>query len=112
MNEKELFTQKKQQFLRTEIIDQKYDPGLFASYLQRLKENGADINEWTLVDLEKIVRKFKAEPKAFFSRTPSDYSGRFVVFEDFGLDFKMAIQGSTQVLHRSIQNLRKLLLYL
>lgn len=44
MQEKDIFMQKKQQFLRTEIIDKKYSPDQFVEYLLSIKENGSDIN--------------------------------------------------------------------
>jgi hypothetical protein len=52
--------EKKQQFLREEILDKNYDPQLFINFLIAKKgETAADINNWTLDELNSIVIEFK-----------------------------------------------------
>ena len=82
MQEKDVFMKKKQQFLRTEIIEKNYSPEKFAEYLGRIKSQGQDINNWSLIDLEKIVKRFKAEPKMFFSKKPSEYQVEIEIIQD------------------------------
>ena len=52
--------EKKQQFLREEILDKNYDPQLFINFLIMKKgESAEDINNWTLDELNSIVIEFK-----------------------------------------------------
>ena len=50
----------KQNYLRTEIIEQQYDPEEFSKFLSEEKENiGLDLNNWTFEELKNVVSKFK-----------------------------------------------------
>ncbi len=51
----------KQNYLRTEIIDQGYDPENFSKFLSQEKgEIGLDLNNWTFEELKESVSKFKS----------------------------------------------------
>ena len=51
----------KQNFLRTQIIDEGYDPEIFSKFLSDEKgENGLDLNNWKFEDLKNAVIKFKS----------------------------------------------------
>ena len=56
----------KQDFLKKEIIDKGYDPKHFTDYIANRKANGIDIDNWTLVELERLVVDYKAEPNIYF----------------------------------------------
>ena len=52
----------KQNFLRTEIIDQGYNPEEFSDYLSSEKgENGLNLDNWSFTQLQEIVRNFKLQ---------------------------------------------------
>lgn len=47
--------EEKQQFLRTEILEQGYDPNEFLSFLVSVKgENGADLSIWSVQELQEV----------------------------------------------------------
>lgn len=49
----------KQSLLRKEIIDSKYDKEAFLDFCISQKEQGDDLDNWTLEELEKIIVDFK-----------------------------------------------------
>jgi len=51
--------EEKQKYLRNEIMNQNYDTQKFSDYISNLKENGVDLNNWTLEELKKVVNEFK-----------------------------------------------------
>ena len=51
--------EEKQQFLKGEILNQGYNAEKFSEYISNLKENGTDLNNWTLEELQNIVVSFK-----------------------------------------------------
>ena len=55
-NEEE--TQSKQTLLQTEIIEKNYDKTAFINFCLSKKENGDDLNNWTLAELTDIVKEF------------------------------------------------------
>lgn len=50
--------QAKQQLLQNEIIEKNYDKGSFINFCLSKRENGDDLNNWTLSELEAIVKEF------------------------------------------------------
>ena len=50
--------QAKQTLLQTEIIDKNYDKTAFINFCLSKKENGDDLNNWTLDELKEIVSEF------------------------------------------------------
>ena len=50
--------QQKQQILQTEIMDKNYDKNAFINYCLTKKENGDDLNNWTVEELTQIVNEF------------------------------------------------------
>ena len=53
-------TEKKQIYLRKEIIDKGYSPDDFANYLKKIKgENGTELNLWSIEELYYIVPQFQ-----------------------------------------------------
>ena len=51
--------EEKQIFLRQNILDKGYDTNLFVEFLIGKKgEGGADVGNWTMVDLKKVVKEF------------------------------------------------------
>ena len=55
-NEEE--TQSKQTLLQTEIIEKNFDKTAFINFCLSKKENGDDLNNWTLAELTDIVKEF------------------------------------------------------
>lgn len=52
--------EKKQNYLRKEIIDKGYSPDDFANYLNKIKgENGTDLNLWSIEELYYVVPQFQ-----------------------------------------------------
>lgn len=50
-------TTRKQEFLRSEILDKNYDPNEFISFLKAAKgEEGGELDNWTLEDLTIVSR--------------------------------------------------------
>ena len=47
----------KQNFLREEIVEQGYDPQVFTLFIDQ--KRGADIDLWTLLELQQIAQEFK-----------------------------------------------------
>ena len=56
MEEEEI--QQKQMLLQSEIIDKNLDKTSFINYCLSKKENGDDLNNWTLAELQAIVKEF------------------------------------------------------
>ncbi len=50
---------KKQEILRKEIIDNDLDKELFLDFCITKKENGDDLDCWTVEELESIIEEFK-----------------------------------------------------
>ena len=55
--------QAKQELLQREIIEKNYDKGNFINFCLSKKDNGDDLNNWSLAELEIIVKEF-AESQA------------------------------------------------
>ena len=52
----------KQQYLRSEIIDQGYDPNDFSAFMGTIRgEDALDLDKWTFDDLQTVVAQFKAQ---------------------------------------------------
>ena len=61
MEENDSIIEKKQDYLRNEIIEKGFSPDDFINYLTKLKgENAYDLNEWSLDELQKVVQQYKA----------------------------------------------------
>lgn len=52
---------RKQQYLKDHIISSGFDGDEFANFIESERENGMDIENWTLEELETIVELFKME---------------------------------------------------
>ena len=58
----EVNLEEKQNFLRSEIIDQGYDPEEFSKFITEEKGDiGLDLNNWKFEDLKDFVNKFKSK---------------------------------------------------
>ena len=55
--------QAKQNLLQSEIIDKNYDKTAFINFCLSKKENGDDLNNWTLEELTEIVTEFVKNQK-------------------------------------------------
>ena len=53
--------QAKQNLLQTEIIEKNLDKGSFINFCLSKKENGDDINIWTLDELKEVINEFKSK---------------------------------------------------
>ena len=51
-------TKEKQIYLRKNIIEKGYEPVKFTEYLSTQKENGNDIDTWTMPELQAVVQKY------------------------------------------------------
>lgn len=54
-------TEEKQQYLRTHILDPGYKPSQFAGYLSNEREDGDDIDNWSIGSLIDVVKQFKED---------------------------------------------------
>ena len=50
--------QAKQSLLQSEIIEKNYDKTAFINFCLSKKENGDDLNNWTIDELTEIVKEF------------------------------------------------------
>lgn len=66
MNEKQIQNEleKKQQFLREEIMNKNYDVEEFSEFMSKFKENGLDLVNWTFNELKDAVELFKNRGKS------------------------------------------------
>ena len=53
----------KRELLRTEILDKNYDQNQFIDFCLNKKENGDDINIWTLDELKEVIQEFTSKIK-------------------------------------------------
>ena len=75
MNDNEEQIEKKQNYLRKEIIDKGYSPEDFAKYVKNIKgENGADLNLWSIEELYIIVPQFQESHDMLKENNTKDYS--------------------------------------
>ena len=73
--------QAKQTLLQTEIIDKNYDKTAFINFCLSKKENGDDLNNWTLEELKEIVTEFvntqqEAQPEQQINEVKSEPSSQ------------------------------------
>lgn len=52
---------KKQEYLKKEIVDQKYDQDKFINFILSKKVNGDDLNNWNIDELTILIKEFKKE---------------------------------------------------
>ena len=71
-------TKQKQTFLRQQIIEAGYDAGQFVEYLANQRENGDDVDVWSIRSLEDMVAKFRDDHSVRDSlpMSPPDTPGR------------------------------------
>ena len=55
--------EKKQQYLREEILDKSYDIDEFSEFMSKYKENGTDLKFWEFSELKEAVKNFKNRSK-------------------------------------------------
>ena len=69
--------QAKQQLLQSEIIEKNYDKGSFINFCLSKRDNGDDLNNWTLSELEGIVKEFVAtqNPQGVPEQKPGEGEG-------------------------------------
>jgi sorting nexin-7/30/sorting nexin-8 len=68
--------QAKQALLQSEIIDKNLDKGSFINFCLSKKENGDDLNNWTLQELEEIVKEFvESQTQTQVQSQPSTQKG-------------------------------------
>ena len=48
----------KKELLQKEILDKNYDQNKFIEFCTSKKENGDDLTQWTLEELQEIVKEF------------------------------------------------------
>lgn len=51
----------KQQYLRDEILEIGYNPGHFAAYLCKERDDGDDIDNWSIESLIDVVKQYKMD---------------------------------------------------
>ena len=51
----------KQEFLRQNVIEDDYDPDEFFEFINKEKKDGANVDNWSLDELETIVLIFKKQ---------------------------------------------------
>lgn len=99
----------KQAYLRSEIIEKGYDPGDFVEYLTQRRENGEDIDVWTMDELQEEVRGFIKSIQEDTQETPNQsekssfyQSRRSTIFLNFNSESDT--EGSPQQNYRHMQN--------
>ena len=50
--------EEKTQVLKNEIIEKNHDQNAFINYCLSKKENGDDLNNWTLQELKNVIAEF------------------------------------------------------
>lgn len=53
---------RKQEYLKSEIVDKNYDQDKFIDFIITKKENGSDLANWSLEELKKLIAEFKDVP--------------------------------------------------
>ena len=67
--------QAKQSLLQTEIIEKNYDKTAFINFCLSKKENGDDLNNWSLDELKEIVDEFvKSQSEIHIEAQPEPQS--------------------------------------
>ena len=61
----------KKELLQKEILEQNYDQNKFIEFCLNKKENGDDLNGWTLEQLQQVVSEFIKEVKEEISTSNS-----------------------------------------
>ena len=51
--------QQKQQLLQAEIIDKNFDKTSFINFCLSKKENGDDLSNWSIPELQEIIKEFQ-----------------------------------------------------
>ena len=75
MNDNNEQIEKKQNYLRKEIIDKGYSPDDFANFVKKIKgENGADLNIWSIEELYYVVPQFQESQKLKNQNTNNNLS--------------------------------------
>lgn len=59
-NKVETDLEKKQAFLRSEIMEKKYDTEKFSDFLSKFKDDGLDLSNWVYEELQQAVYQFQA----------------------------------------------------
>ena len=54
----EVDLESKQSYLRENVLERGYDADDFMSFLQHKKENGLDLGNWSMKELEDAVKEF------------------------------------------------------
>lgn len=63
--------EEKQNFLRENILEQGYDTGMFVDFLISKKgEGGADVGNWSMSDLQIVVREFISMQSNYYNPPP------------------------------------------
>lgn len=85
-------TELKQHYLREEILEIGYNPGHFASYLCNERDDGDDIDNWSLESLIDIVKQYKLD-----NPDPDAEKGSEYEISDQSIDEESSdTQGQTQ----------------
>ena len=63
----------KQQYLRSEIIDQGYNPDDFSNYMGNIRgEEGLNLETWSFADLQTVVNQFKVDMAQYQSQQQAE----------------------------------------
>ena len=92
----------KQQFLRTEIIDQGYNPEDFSNYMGSIRgDNSLDLDTWSFSDLRAVVNQFKsqfaqnqAQPEQYYQEQEPEQNNNDYPQEEKG-DIEGAVKDTT-----------------
>jgi len=69
----------KQQYLRSEIIDQGYNPEDFSTYMGNIRgEEGLNIENWTFSELQEIVSQFKSEFAQYQQQQQAEIQNEYI----------------------------------
>ena len=63
---------KKQDYLKSEIIDKNYDQDKFIHFLTSRKENGSHISNWSMYELLNLTNEFKSQSEEIINEKQSN----------------------------------------
>ena len=111
-------TTKKQQLLQTEILDRNLDREKFVNFCLQKKENGDDLNLWSVEELTKIVSEF-VQQETQLQNKPSNKDDEMNVenvqkMEEYNADDKQfkEIEIRCRKLEKSVLNGKKIVINL
>lgn len=87
----------KQNYLIQQIKQKGYDLVHFSTYLESIKEDGTDVDNWEKKDLVQAVENYKSQPDVYFRKAIVDSVGEIEIEETSSLQFKITVKDNDQL---------------